>query len=82
MENFFSADDFGKQGEVEIAIGDDWGSTQSVTFGVVELPKVQTKKERLRAMPGGPGGLRSKQLPLLYKAINEERKRFGLGEVK
>jgi len=84
LEHFFSADDFGKQGEVEIEIGDDRGSTQSVTYGVVELPKVQTKKERLRAILvlGTPGRLRSKQLPLLYKAINEKYRQLGVSEVK
>ena len=55
----------------------------TVTFGVVELPRLKTRKERLRAIPGSRPDSGSKKLPLLYKAINEERKRFGLkGEVK
>ena len=54
----------------------------TVTFGVVELPQLKTRKERLRAIPGGPTDFGSKELPLLYKAMNEENKRFGLGEVK
>lgn len=54
-----------------------------VTYGVVELPRVKTKKERLRAKPSRPTDVGSKELPLLYKAINDERKRLGLkGEVK
>lgn len=48
---------------------------------LVELPPLKSKEERLRAIPGGPGDASSKDLPLLYKAINEENKRFGLGEV-
>ncbi|MRS01865.1 hypothetical protein EG832_01320 [bacterium] len=58
-----------------------------VTFGIVELPKLKTRKERLRAMPSwpseSPGDKRATELPLLYKAIFEEDKRLGLrGEAK
>lgn len=54
----------------------------TITYGVVELPKLKTKEERLSATPGGPTDYGSKELPLLYKAINAERRSFGLGEVK
>jgi hypothetical protein len=58
-----------------------------VTFGIVELPKAKTREERLRAMQtaptDAPAGKRAEELPLLYKAINEERRRLGLeGEVE
>ena len=54
-----------------------------VTFGIVELPELKTREERLKAIPSSPTDIRSKELPLLYKAINEERRSFGLkGEVK
>ncbi len=53
-----------------------------VTFGIVELPKLETKEERLRAIPSFPfGSIDEDEAPLLYKAINEERKRFGLGPI-
>lgn len=52
------------------------------TLGIVELPKLKTRDERLRAIPATPTDYRSKELPLLYKAMNEENKRFGLGEEK
>jgi hypothetical protein len=48
----------------------------------VELVKVMTKEERLRNIPDSPTGMRSRKLPLLFKAINEEHRRFGLAEVR
>ena len=54
----------------------------TITYGVVELPKLKTKEERLRAMPSTPTDIGSKELPILYKIMNEENKRFGLGEEK
>jgi hypothetical protein len=53
-----------------------------IIHGIVELPKLKTRYERLRAIPATPTDYRSKELPLLYKAMNEENKRFGLGEEK
>ncbi len=50
------------------------------TNGVVGLPKLETKEERLGAIPAPPSIL-IKDSPLLYKAINEEQRRFGLGPV-
>jgi len=55
--------------------------TLSFIAGIIELPKVKTKEERLRAQPSGPTDDGKKDLPLLFKLINEERKRYGLGEV-
>jgi len=75
LEKFFS-ENYGKTREVKRR-----SRSAVVTNGVVELPKLKTKKERLRAIPGRPTGFRSKKLPLLYKAINEERNRYKLGEV-
>jgi hypothetical protein len=51
--------------------------TVSITYGVVELPPLKTRKERLRAVPSTPTD-KIKDTPLLYKAINEEYKSFGL----
>lgn len=80
IEKFFSEETIGKQGEIKFE--DEPWRTWKVYFGVVELPRLKTKEDRLRAIPGSPGFTTSKDLPLLYKAINEENKRFGLGEVK
>lgn len=50
--------------------------------GIIELPKLTTREERLRNMPGGPTDVGAKKLPLFYKLKNEERKNLGLeGEV-
>ena len=49
----------------------------SITYGVVELPGLKTRKDRLRAVPATPT-ISIKDTPLLYKAINEEGKTFGL----
>ena len=82
-ENFFSADNFGKQGDVRIAIGKNRGDKRRVTYGVVELPQLsmKTRDERRKALPGGyPTDLTSENAPLLYKSINDERRKLGLGE--
>ena len=75
-EKFFS-EDYGTTKDVQKR-----SKSATVTFGVVELPRLKTRKERLRAIPAAPTDFRSKELPLLFKAMNEENKRFGLGEVK
>ncbi|MBI5674214.1 MAG: hypothetical protein HZC48_00100 [Nitrospirae bacterium] len=43
-----------------------------VTFGLVELPKLKTREERLKARMIGVTGYTSKELPLLYRAIGEK----------
>lgn len=75
-ENFFSRD-FGIKREIHRR-----SNVISVAFGVVELPRLKTREERLKAIPATPTGFRSEKLPLLYEIINEERKRYGLDEVK
>ena len=83
VEKFFFMESFGKQSKMRIVIGDEKGSEPIFTYGVVELPKVETKEERLRAKPSRPTGIGAKDLPLFFKAINDERKRLGLkGEVE
>lgn len=52
-----------------------------VSHGVIELQALKTKEDRLKTIPSGPGDLRSKDLPLLYNAVNDEYRQFGLGEV-
>ncbi len=51
-----------------------------VTFGLVELPRLKTREERIKASMVGVTGYRSKDLPLLYRTINEEERALGLPE--
>jgi len=46
--------------------------------GIVALPKLNMREQRLNTIKYPYGDVRSKDTPLLYKAINEERRRFGL----
>ena len=77
QEGFFSRG-IGGTGELSGTVN----TIVKVTFGIVELPKLKTREERLRAMPSwpteSPGDKRATELPLLYKAIFEEDKRLGL----
>ena len=75
IERFFWKESFGKQGEIIL----DFGPLKKGygTYGVVELPPLNTLKERLRAVPSPPTD-KIKDTPLLYKAINEEYKGFNL----
>lgn len=52
-----------------------------LTAGIVELPRLHTKEERLRTIPGRPSFTDPKDLPFLYKNINDERVGFGLDPV-
>jgi hypothetical protein len=85
-ELFFS-EDFSKEREVELVVGVDNGPITKyckVTFGVVELPKLKTNKERLDALhrAGIPGpGISSRKIEYLLKSYNEERSFFGFGPV-
>ena len=50
--------------------------------GLIELPKLKTREERLRNIPGGPTDIGADKLPFFYRSINEERKNLELkGEV-
>lgn len=79
LEEFFTRS-IGETGEIRI---DSIKGMKvfPVAYGIVELPKLQTKEERLRAVPGRPSSIDPEQIPLLHKAINEDRKRFGLGPI-
>jgi hypothetical protein len=79
-EEYFSKP-LGKEGEMHWESGSQ-SRVIPVTYGIVELPKLETKEERLRAAPSTRlGELRQEDIPLLYNAINEDRKRFGLGSI-
>jgi hypothetical protein len=78
IEEFFS-NKTGTEGE----IGWDYKTSQKikVTFGTVELPKLNTREERLDAKRSADiFGLTitAKDLPILYKIISEENKDLGL----
>lgn len=84
-EQIFFSKETGSEGELPMWVKGEKGpdlKLSKVILGIVELPKLKTKEERLKAVPGRPTDYGSNEMPLLYKAINEERKRFGLGEVK
>jgi hypothetical protein len=51
--------------------------TVTVTFGVAELPKLNTREEQIRATHSMPDEW--DKTPILLNAVNEERIRFGLG---
>ncbi len=75
-EEFFT-EDIGEKGEKRVK-----RSAHPITYGIVELPRRSTREERLRAQPSTPTDIGADELPFLFKAINEENKRFGRGEVK
>lgn len=51
-----------------------------ISKGLIELQKLKTREERLRASMVGATGYHAKDLPLLYKAINEEERYLGIPE--
>jgi len=82
-QQFFSKG-LGSKGELEMWAKEEKGPQlrmRKVIFGVVEVPRLKTREERLKAIIEPSGHIGSKELPLLYRAINEERKRYGLGDV-
>ena len=77
-EMFFSGDEIGKLGEIRYR-DDRWKGV----LGIIELPKAKTEIERRNASASSPTEYRSDKLPLLYKAINQNRVNQGWeGEVK
>jgi hypothetical protein len=83
-EEYFSRA-IGSRGILEMWVRGDNGlalKKLAIIFGVVELPKLSTKEERIKAMIAGrPGILTADEAPLYYKEINEERSRLGLSGV-
>ncbi|MEW6713839.1 MAG: hypothetical protein AB1306_01950 [Nitrospirota bacterium] len=57
-----------------------YGKIYKLAPGVIELPKLKTREERLRNLPSGPTDVGAKKLPLFYKVVNEENKNLGLEE--
>jgi hypothetical protein len=81
IEKYFSSDVIGK--EEEIVGGYGTPTRYNGPLGIVELEKAKTFEERSKGTPDRPTGYTSKDLPLLFKAVNEDRKERGLeGEIR
>jgi hypothetical protein len=76
-EVLFSPEKSGQTGTIK-----PYGETEQFTYGVAELRILKSRDERIRAIPNRPARCGEKEFPLLYSLINEERRRFGLGEVR
>ncbi|HOU50881.1 MAG: hypothetical protein KBG22_11025 [Smithella sp.] len=77
IEAFFSIDVIGKVGEIkDCEFGDC--KTWKGTLGILELKKANAYDERRIGVPSTPAEYTSKDLPLLFKAINDDRKERGL----
>jgi hypothetical protein len=81
-EEIFFSGDIGGLKRLEMWVSDEHGLVLkeiSMTLGIVELPRLSSQGDRIKAMLAGrPGILTSSDAPLYYKAINEERSRLGL----
>lgn len=77
MEKYFSAVEIGKEAEIEAGSFDDSSYVKwKGPLGVMELKKGEGD-------PSTPSNYRSSKLPLLFKALNEDRKKRGYqGELK
>ncbi len=81
MEDYFSADEAGKVGEIHVKQGTP--ASYKGLLGIVELKQAKTREEKLRTMPSPPADYTSKELPIFIKLINEEGRNLGLkGEYK
>jgi hypothetical protein len=82
-EKYFSSkkDMIGKEGTIKY-VETRYGYPKTVIWkglmGIVELKKPKTREDFLQGSPGAPSpDYRSNRLPLLFKAINEDRKNRG-----
>lgn len=85
MEKYFSAVEIGREAEIEAGSFDDSSYVKwKGPVGIMELKSAKTYEDRRLGSPGAPStDYRSNKLPLLFKAINEDRKNRGLeGEIK
>ena len=82
LEDFFSRE-IGERAEaIKLSVNLEKMEKIIITYGIVELPKLKTEEERLNARPCRPMDTGADDLPLFFKALNEENKRYGVGEVK
>ena len=71
VEKYFSAEEIGKEAEIEAGSYNDSSYVKwKGPLGIVELKKGES-------YPSTPSDYRSAQLPLLFRAINEERRMRG-----
>ncbi len=83
-EEIFFSKGIGTEGELETWVKGGPPPVlrkSKVTFGVVELPKLKTREERIKAKDSADIlgiEITSKDLPLLYKIIDEENRNLGL----
>ena len=80
---YFFSQELGKKGEVtypalNLLAEEKKINKLEIIYGVVELPKLKNREERLKAFPSSPADCRSRELPLLFGAKNKERKALGL----
>jgi len=77
IEKYFSADEIGKVSEIETGSFEDSSYVKwKGPLGIMELKKGERD-------PSTPTDYRSKELPLLFNALNEDRKNRGYkGELK
>jgi len=79
-EQAFFSKEIGSKGELEMWVKAEKGpelKMSEVTFGIVELSKLKTRVDREKARMAADifgADFNAKDLPLLYKMVNEERK--------
>ena len=73
-ERLFLAESFGKQGEIIESSGPRMGSRHKVTFGVVELPRLRTWKERWKTNMISISDIPENRWSLLHNMIEKEDK--------
>ncbi len=80
-EKFFATDIIGKEGEIlddSILSGKTWKGV----LGIVEMKKAKTREEKWKAPMFSTSGLKSKNLPILYKAIDEAEKNLRMEGIR
>ena len=80
VETFFSKET-GSRGELEVWVKDEKGlqfKMSKFIFGIVELPKLKSKEECLKAMPSPISNIDNKKQQLFIRLLNEEHKNLGL----
>ena len=81
VEKFFSTGIIGKEG---VLLDDTFPNTKpwKGILGVVELERAKTREEKWKAPMVSIFSLRSKDLPLLYKAIDEAEKNLKMEGIR